>query len=231
MLPIFKTKKIAVAAGKGGVGKSTCAICLALALQRASSCALFDGDLYGPSIGKMLQMDTLPYENEGGIFPGKAGGLKVMSLSFFDQPNFVVRAPIANRVLDQFFSKISWGDLDFMVIDFPPGTGDIPITLAKGIDAAILVTTPQEVALFDVARCFRFFQKLGVPILGVIENMTGEFFGKGAGRRFAFQAGVDFLGEIPMNATISQKMDRGEAAQLTIPLFEEIANRVKLSVK
>ncbi|MCH9610141.1 MAG: Iron-sulfur cluster carrier protein [Chlamydiales bacterium] len=231
MLPLFKTRRIAVAAGKGGVGKTTCAIALALALQKSASSALLDGDLYGPSVGKMLQMDHLPTEKEGVVLPGEVDGLKVMSLAFFDQPNFVVRAPIANRVLDQFLNKIYWGDVEYMIYDFPPGTGDIPITLAKDLDGAILVTTPQEVALFDVARCHRFFEKLQVPILGVVENMTGEFFGRGAGRRFAFQAGVDFLGEVEMSKEISQKQDSSEAALLRIPLFEEIANRLQLLPK
>ena len=229
MLPLFKTKRIAVAAGKGGVGKSTIAIQLALALKESASVGLLDGDLYGPSLRKMLKEARLPFENEKGVNPGMAQGIKVMSLAFFDQPSFVVRAPIANRVIDQFLNQVIWGNLDYLIIDFPPGTGDIPISLSKNLDGAVLVTTPQEVALEDVKRCARFFKKLNVPILGVVENMSGSVFGSGAGRLFAEEWGFKFLGEVPLDGEISALQDRGDAAKVRKSLFEEIANGLQVS--
>lgn len=223
--PISKiTNIIAVAAGKGGVGKSTVAVNLAICLNELGyKVGLLDADLYGPSVRKMLPEVKLPRQSNGLLEPGISFGIKVISMAFFrkeDQPA-AVRAPIANKILTQFIHTVAWGELDYLIIDFPPGTGDIQLTLAQNakITAALMVTTPQEVALLDVRKAATLFQQVDVPIVGVVENMSwfsptpeGEKiypFGKEGGAKFAKEINVPLLGEIPIDPAVSFRSDRG----------------------
>lgn len=215
---------IAVAAGKGGVGKSTVAVNLALCLNELGyKVGLLDADLYGPSIRKMLPEVQLPAQKNERLEPGISFGIKVISMAFFrreGQPA-AVRAPIANKILTQFIRDVAWGDLDYLIVDFPPGTGDIQLTLAQNaqITAALMVTTPQEVALLDVRKAATLFQQVDIPLLGVIENMSwyqGEKhseksypFGQEGGKRFAAEYNIPLLGEIPIDPAISYRADRG----------------------
>ncbi|MCP5470077.1 MAG: P-loop NTPase [Chlamydiales bacterium] len=237
-LPIFQKpqvlNRIGVAAGKGGVGKSTLTLQLALAFQRMEKrVGILDADLYGPSLRTMLKEVRLPFGNK----PAFANGLHLISAAYLQPSSFIVRAPVANRLLDMFLTQVEWGDLDYLFIDFPPGTGDIPLTLAEkgNLTGVVLVTTPQEVALHDVARTYNFFEKVQIPILGVVENMSYLVenpsispFGRGLGRRFAEERGLSFLGEVPLDAKISTFQDRGEGALVKTTAFEEIANRLQL---
>lgn len=169
---------LGLAAGKGGVGKSTATVNLGLALVKLGySVGLLDADIYGPSLCKMLPIEELPKQNEldpERIIPGSSLGLKVISMAHFRADAAVVRAPIANGFITQFLQLVDWDPLDFLLIDFPPGTGDIQLTLMQqgALSGAVIVTTPQEVALIDVFKTIRMFEQLSVPIIGVIENMS-----------------------------------------------------------
>lgn len=220
---------IAVAAGKGGVGKSTVSVNLALALKRQGfEVGILDADLYGPSIRKMMPPDRLPSKEGSSLFPALSMGVKVMSMAFFGENDKAraVRAPVANSLITQFLETVSWGKLDFLIIDFPPGTGDIQLTIAqKGkITAALMVTTPQEVAAIDVIKAIDLFKTVNIPILGTIENMsylpleTGlrlTPFGKGGADLIAKATGVPLIGTIPIDPLISYSGDKG------ISLFEQ----------
>lgn len=223
---------VAIAAGKGGVGKSTCSLNLALFFQKKGfRVGLLDADLYGPSLRKMLPEQTSPIqhpEHQERIIPAESKGIKLISMAYFlsdDNPTSV-RAPIANGIIKQFIHCVEWGELDFLFIDFPPGTGDIQLTLVQEIafSGVVLVTTPQEIALLDVAKATTMFQKMQVPVIGVLENMsyylTGDGckvypFGQGGGERFALQNGYVFLGHVPIDASVSACCDQGKS------LFEE----------
>ena len=166
---------IAVLAGKGGVGKSTVAVHLAGALASKNVVGLLDADIYGPSLQQMLKEESLPCNADGeSLHPAKAGEISLMSYAYFQQAGGAVRAPVANGLIEQFVHGVRWGKLDYLVVDFPPGTGDIPLTLLQEIpfDGAVLVTTPQEVALIDVEKTILMLQRMCVPILGLIENMS-----------------------------------------------------------
>lgn len=217
---------IAIAAGKGGVGKSTVAVNLALALQRSGyAVGLMDTDIYGPSIRKMLPEDILPGQAGEIIIPAVCQGIKMISMAYFRKEHeaAAVRAPIANGIVIQFVKKVQWGGLDFLLIDFPPGTGDIQLTLAQQahLNGAVLVTTPQEVALLDVRKAANLFNQVKVPIIGVVENMSyyqanGKdermyLFGRGGGERLAGEIGVPLLGCIPVDSTISRCGDEGKS--------------------
>lgn len=218
---------IAIAAGKGGVGKSSVAVNLALAIKsRGYQVGLMDTDLYGPSVRRMLPEDRLPEQRGQLIVPALCSGIKMISIAYFRKKGedaAVVRAPIANSLITQFIQNIDWGPLDFLFIDFPPGTGDIQLTLSQraNLTGAIMVTTPQEVAVMDVRKAMHLFDQVKVPLIGVIENMSyyvnpqteevSYLFGRGGGERLANERGIPFLGQIPIDPLMSQCGDEGKS--------------------
>jgi ATP-binding protein involved in chromosome partitioning len=217
--------KIAVASGKGGVGKSTVAANLALALSRlGSQVGLMDSDIYGPSQQMMMGIDEKPFINEANqIVPVERFGVRVMSLGFLmdvDQP-VIWRGPMVMKAVEQFLGDVAWGKLDFLVVDMPPGTGDAQLTLTQKIQlsGAVIVTTPQDVALIDARKGLAMFQKVNVPVLGIIENMSfyvckkcghrEEIFKHGGGKQTAKKLNVPFLGEIPIDPKVAIGGDSG----------------------
>lgn len=215
---------IAVGSGKGGVGKSTVAASLAVGLQMSGAkVGLMDADIYGPSIPHLFGVNSRPeiVEQQGldeqvirRIQPIDAQGLKVMSIGFLvgaDEP-VIVRGPILHRTIQQFLQETAWGELDYLIIDLPPGTGDIALTLSQlvGLAGAVVVCTPQQLALLDAVKAINMFRKVKIPVLGVVENMTGEIFGRGGAKHKAEEMGVPFLGEIPIDARIRVNGDAGK---------------------
>lgn len=214
---------IVVGSGKGGVGKSTVATSLAVGLmQYGAKVGLMDADIYGPSVPHLLGVNQRPQiiEEAGPngqtvrrIDPIDARGLKVMSIGFLvgaDEP-IVVRGPILHRTIQQFLQETAWGDLDYLIIDLPPGTGDIALTLSQllGLAGAVVVCTPQQLALLDAVKAINMFRKVKIPVLGVVENMAGDIFGRGGAHKKADEMGVPFLGEIPIDAQIRVNGDAG----------------------
>ncbi len=218
-------KIVAVASGKGGVGKSTVASNLAVALAaQGAKVGLCDCDLYGPSIAMMFGSDERPMATEdNAIIPIEVRGLKLMSMGFLldDTSPVIVRGPMATRYTQQFLRQVVWGDLDFLVLDLPPGTGDIQLTIVQtvALDGAVIVTTPQEVALIDARKAASMFAKVNVPLLGIVENMSYfqcpsdgvkyHLFGQGGGRREADRLGIPLLAEIPIEMPIREAGDKG----------------------
>jgi ATP-binding protein involved in chromosome partitioning len=232
---------IAVAAGKGGVGKSTVAVNLALALARhGAKVGLLDADVFGPSIPTMLGAPEVPASasKESRIIPALHQGLKVISVGFFvDKDEAVVwRGPMVHRLLQQFLGDVDWGELDYLVCDLPPGTGDVQLSLSQliPIAGAVMVTTPQEVSIIDVVKGIAMFEKVEIPILGIVENMsyykcpacghTDEIFSHGGGKRLAQEVGADFFGEIPIDTRIRFGGDAGVPIVVASPDSEN-ANR------
>lgn len=216
--------RVAIAAGKGGVGKSSVTVHLALALKLAGyAVGIMDTDVYGPSIRKMLPEDRTPVQKGEIIIPALCQGIKMISMAYFRREGeaAVVRAPIANGIISQFINNVEWGPLDFLLIDFPPGTGDVQLTLSQqaNLTGALLVTTPQEVALLDVRKALHMFLQVKVPILGIIENMSYYYhaktdekvylFGQGGGERLASESGFPFLGQIPIDPELCRAGDLG----------------------
>lgn len=215
---------LAISSGKGGVGKSTVASNLAIALARqGASVGLMDADIYGPNIPRMMGIDEQPRVENEKIIPLEAHGVKVMSLGFLierDQPA-IWRGPIIMKIITQFVRDVVWGQLDFFLVDLPPGTGDAQLSLVQAtrVAGALIVTTPQEVAIGDALRGAKMFQRVDVPVLGVIENMSwlecahcGErtfLFGSGGGARLAAELGVPLLGQIPLYAPVLAGGDTG----------------------
>lgn len=231
-LKIFQPKEpaikavIAVAAGKGGVGKSTVTVNLALALKQLGfTVGILDSDIYGPSMRKMLPEEKLPVQQGERILPAQCLGIKMISMAYFRKENeaAVIRAPIANSLVTQFIRNVDWGELDYLLIDFPPGTGDVQLTLSQqaNLTGALMVTTPQEVALLDVRKAVHMFEQVNIPILGIVENMSFYqedphsspvyLFGKGGGERLARECGAPFLGSIPIDPAISKCGDAGRS--------------------
>ncbi|WP_075884083.1 Mrp/NBP35 family ATP-binding protein [Candidatus Protochlamydia sp. W-9] len=217
---------IGIAAGKGGVGKSTVTVNLALALKGLGyRIGIMDTDLYGPSIRKMLPEDCLPSQKGEIIQPALCNGIKMISMAYFRKETeaTAVRAPIANRLISQFINQVAWGELDYLLIDFPPGTGDIQITLSQKshLTGALLVTTPQEVALLDVQKAMSLFNQVKVPIVGIVENMSYYvdphsnepvyLFGKEGGKRLARETGYPCLGQIPLDPLVGTCGDKGKS--------------------
>ncbi len=239
---------IAVASGKGGVGKSTVAANLALALQaEGATVGVLDADVYGPSQPRMLGLKGGPQTTENRrILPMMAHGLQAMSIGVLVKTDqaMIWRGPMATQALQQMVSETLWSDLDYLIVDLPPGTGDIQLTLAQRIPVAgvLTVTTPQEVAVDDVRRAVAMFGKVRIPVLGVVENMSTHIcsncgheeavFGTGGGQRIAAEAGLAMIGQIPLNASLGRSTDEGlpiVAADAEDPVslrFREIARRV-----
>jgi ATP-binding protein involved in chromosome partitioning len=219
---------IAVGSGKGGVGKSTVAAALACGLKSLGCrVGLMDADVYGPSIPHMLGAKGQPAAKElqgpdgqkvVRIEPIDVNGLKLMSMGFFmeDGQSVVWRGPMLHKALTQFLKDTDWGELDYLVIDLPPGTGDVSLTLSQliGLAGAVIVCTPQQVALLDAIKAVDMYQKVNVPVLGFVENMTGEIFGQGGAHKVADELKVPFLGEIPIQACIREFCDSGQIFKL-----------------
>jgi len=222
--------KIMVLSGKGGVGKSTVAVNVAVALSlEGKKVGILDADFHGPSIPTLLHLEGKPIKasNDGGIEPiDYVEGIKVMSIGFFmpEQDKAVIwRGPMKIGVIKQLLAEVNWGALDYLIIDFPPGTGDEPLSVAQLIpnaDGAIIVTTPQDLSLIDVRKSIDFCRQLKLPVLGVIENMSGfvcphckkvvDIFKRGGGEKMAGEMGVPFLGSIPIEPLIVEASDNGK---------------------
>jgi ATP-binding protein involved in chromosome partitioning len=233
--PIQAIKNIiAVASGKGGVGKSTTAANLALALSyEGATVGLLDADIYGPSQPRMMGLggERPVSPDQKTMIAPEAFGIKVMSIGFLvdeEQP-MVWRGPMVTQALVQLLETTRWGELDYLIVDMPPGTGDTQLTLSQRVpvSGAVIVTTPQDIALLDARKGLRMFQKVEVPVLGIVENMSTHIcsncgheehiFGAGGGRRMAEQYGVDLLGELPLNIRIREQMDAGRPTVIAEP--------------
>ncbi|MFO0898417.1 MAG: Mrp/NBP35 family ATP-binding protein [Pirellulales bacterium] len=241
---------IAVGSGKGGVGKSTIAASLALGLKRAGAAVgLMDADVYGPSVPHLLGVNQRPAVVDGKIEPIEAAGLKVMSMGFLVPPGEAVvwRGPMLHGAIMQFLRDTLWGDLDYLIIDMPPGTGDIALTLSQilPLTGAVIVCTPQDVALLDAVKAIAMFRKVSIPILGMVENMSYfqcpgcnnryDIFGSGGAQRKAAELDVPFLGEVPINLQIRIHGDQGRTAgnyddPAAAPYLEGICQRLVTSL-
>jgi ATP-binding protein involved in chromosome partitioning len=239
---------IAVGSGKGGVGKSTTSVNLALALQSLGArVGILDADVFGPSIPKMLGIEGQPITTDGKTMePMQGHGIQAMSIGFMveeDSP-MIWRGPIVTQTLMQLLTETRWKDLDYLILDLPPGTGDTQLTMAQKIPvvAAVIVTTPQDVALLDAQKGLKMFEKVDLPILGIIENMSGHvcskcghvepIFGEGGGQKMAQKYGVELLGQLPLESAIRRHADQGrphvlaEPESLTAQRYLGIAHRL-----
>jgi len=240
---------IAVAAGKGGVGKSTVSTNLAASLARlGATVGILDADVYGPSIPQMMGPPERPPSVEAGnkIVPAIHHGMSVVSIGFFVERGGAViwRGPMIHKLLTQFIEDVQWGELDYLIVDLPPGTGDAQLSLSQllPVTGAVMVTTPQEVSIIDVEKAMSMWQKVEVPVLGLIENMSGfvcpscghheEIFLRGGGRKLAEREGIPFLGEVPLQGSVSRGGDAGKQVVLAEPssqvaeIFQSIAATV-----
>jgi ATP-binding protein involved in chromosome partitioning len=222
---------VAVASGKGGVGKSTVAGNIATVLaQHGARVGLLDADIYGPNVPTMMGLDRLPPAGESKLMPAEAYGVKVMSIGFMvkaDQP-LIWRGPMLHSAIRQFLTDVEWGELDYLIVDLPPGTGDAALSLAQSmpLSGAVIVTLPQQVSLDDARRGLEMFRQLNVPIFGVVENMSFlelpdgtrmDIFGAGGGERLAKEANVPFIGAIPMDPSVRQGGDQGKPVTIANP--------------
>jgi len=243
---------IAVASGKGGVGKSTTAVNLALALSaEGAQVGILDADIYGPSQPMMLGITGRPESIEENTMEPMVGhGIQASSIGFLidDDAPMVWRGPMVTSALEQLLRQTRWRDLDYLIVDMPPGTGDIQLTLAQKVPVtgAVIVTTPQDVALLDARKGLKMFEKVGVPIVGIIENMSTyvcpscgheeHVFGTGGGQKMCKEYGVDFLGDLPLNLSIREHADAGRPTVVADPdgaistIYKTIARRVAIKV-
>jgi len=244
---------IAVAAGKGGVGKSTVATNLALALrQHGATVGLLDADVYGPSVPTMLGEPDVPPGQQAGqkITPSVHWGIKVISVGFFVERDGAVvwRGPMVHKLLQQFLEDVEWGELDYLIVDLPPGTGDVSLSMAQSVPVAgaVVVTTPQGVSVSDVRKAVAMFRQLNIPVLGVVENMSyfvcghcqerTEIFGHGGGVKMAEDMGIPMLGQIPIDTRVRAGGDEGRPIVNAAPespaakAFAEVAGRVAAEI-
>jgi ATP-binding protein involved in chromosome partitioning len=241
---------IAVASGKGGVGKSTVSVNLAIALAKSGAkVGLLDADIYGPNVPTMMGVDHLPPPTGEKMTPAEVYGVKLMSIGFLVKPGqpLIWRGPMLHSAIRQFLTDVEWGELDYLVIDLPPGTGDAQLSLAQSIalSGAVIVTLPQDVSLEDATRGLQMFQVLNVPILGVVENMSYlelpdgtrmDVFGSGGGEKLARESGVPFFGTIPLDPSIRKGGDEGKPIVELLPesapalALTEIAGKVAASL-
>jgi ATP-binding protein involved in chromosome partitioning len=231
LLDVPVKNAIAVASGKGGVGKSTVAVNLAVSLaESGASVGLLDADIYGPNIPTMMGVLSLPPITEKKIVPAEAYGVQLMSIGFLVKPDqpLIWRGPMLHSALRQFLTDVAWGELDYLVIDLPPGTGDAQLSLAQSLplSGGLIVTLPQQVSLDDALRGLEMFRQLDVPILGIIENMSYleledgtrlDVFGTGGGERLALETGVPFMGAVPMDPDVRVGGDSGEPIVISKP--------------
>lgn len=228
---------IAVSSGKGGVGKSTVAVNIAISLaEQGADVGLLDADILGPNIPIMMGVGKMPPPQERKMIPAEAFGVKFISTGFLvkaDEP-LVWRGPMLHGAIQQLLTDVQWGDLDYLVIDLPPGTGDAQLSLAQAIPltGALIVTQPMEVAAADALRSLKMFEKLDVPIAGIVENMSGEFFGGGAGEKLAAKYETEYLGSVPLDANVRKGGDIGKPVVSSYPespaavAFREITQKV-----
>jgi ATP-binding protein involved in chromosome partitioning len=251
LLPAVKNI-VAIASGKGGVGKSTMAVNLALALAaEGASVGILDADIYGPSQPMMLGVQGRPESADGKTMePMENHGVQVMSIGFMieaDNP-MIWRGPMATQALEQLLRQTNWRELDYLIVDMPPGTGDIQLTLSQRVPltGAVIVTTPQDIALLDARKGLKMFEKVGVPILGVVENMavyhcpncghSEHIFGADGGKKMAAQYGVDYLGALPLSLSIREQADSGRPTVVADPdgeiaaLYKTVARQVAVKI-
>jgi len=243
---------IAVASGKGGVGKSTTAVNLALALAaEGAAVGILDADIYGPSQPTMMGISGRPETLDGKTMePLENHGLQVSSIGFMIDPDepMVWRGPMVTQALQQLLEQTNWRDLDYLIVDMPPGTGDIQLTLSQKVPVtgAVIVTTPQDIALLDARKGLKMFEKVGIPIIGIVENMsthicsncghTEAIFGQGGGEKMCKDFGVDFLGALPLTMSIREQTDSGRPTVVADPdgavasVYKEIARKVAVKV-
>ncbi len=243
---------VAVASGKGGVGKSTTAVNLALALAaEGAAVGILDADIYGPSVPMMMGLSGKPESDDGKTMdPLENYGLQVMSIGFLvaQDEAMIWRGPMATQALEQLLRQTNWRDLDYLIVDMPPGTGDIQLTLSQRVPmtGAVIVTTPQDIALLDAKKGIKMFQKVGVPILGIVENMavhvcskcghTEHIFGADGGKNMAAEYGMDYLGALPLDMQIRLQADSGKPTVVSDPdsdvaaIYCALARQVALSI-
>jgi len=222
---------VAVASGKGGVGKSTVAVNVAVTLAASGArVGLLDADIYGPNIPTMMGVRQLPDSLDGKLVPAEAFGVKVMSIGFLVEPDqpLIWRGPMLHSAIRQFLTDVAWGELDYLIVDLPPGTGDAGLSLAQTLplSGGVIVTLPQQVSLDDARRGLEMFRQLNVPIIGVVENMSYlelpdgskmDVFGTGGGKLLAQQSGVPFIGSIPMDPIVREGGDSGVPVVVSAP--------------
>ncbi|GLS15250.1 MULTISPECIES: iron-sulfur cluster carrier protein ApbC [Hydrogenophaga] len=243
---------IAVASGKGGVGKSTTAVNLALALaSEGARVGILDADIYGPSLPQMMGISGRPQSvDDKSMEPLENHGVQVMSIGFLVDPDqaMIWRGPMATQALDQLLRQTNWRELDYLIVDMPPGTGDIQLTLAQRVPVtgAVIVTTPQDIALLDARKGIKMFEKVGVPILGIVENMavyccpncghTEHIFGADGGKKMAAELAMDYLGALPLNMGIRVQADSGEPTVVAEPegeiagIYRTVARQVAIKI-
>ncbi|MDO8285395.1 MAG: iron-sulfur cluster carrier protein ApbC, partial [Rhodoferax sp.] len=243
---------VAVASGKGGVGKSTTAVNLALALAaEGARVGLLDADIYGPSLPMMMGIEGRPESDDGKTMdPLENYGVQVMSIGFLvaQDEAMIWRGPMATQALEQLLRQTNWKDLDYLIVDMPPGTGDIQLTLSQRVPmtGAVIVTTPQDIALLDAKKGIKMFEKVGVPILGIVENMAvhicsqcghaEHIFGEGGGKKMAADYNMDYLGALPLDMQIRLQADNGRPTVVADPdgdvaaIYKAVARKVAITV-